>query len=87
MSGYYDAGVIDKQTMRQFDETCLTPVHEFTAENIRALRGREHVSQTVFANHLNVTKDSASQWERLFSTESSFLNILLPEEGLMFVCA
>jgi len=43
--------VIDKQTMRHFDETCLTPVHEFTAEEIRALREREQVSQTVFANH------------------------------------
>ena len=64
VSGYYDAGVIDKQTMRRFDETCLTPVHEFTAEEIRALREREQVSQTVFANHLNVTKDSVSQWER-----------------------
>ena len=64
VSGYYDAGVIDKQTMRRFDETCLTPVHEFTAEEIRALRQREQVSQTVFANHLNVTKDSVSQWER-----------------------
>ena len=64
VSGYYDAGVIDKQTMRHFDETCLTPVHEFTAEEIRALREREQVSQTVFANHLNVTKDSVSQWER-----------------------
>src|SRR5450631_3691989 len=64
VSGCYDAGVIDKQTMRHFDETCLTPVHEFTAEEIRALREREQVSQTVFANHLNVTKDSVSQWER-----------------------
>ena len=41
VSGYYDAGVIDKQTMRHFDETCLTPVHQFTAEEIRALGGGE----------------------------------------------
>ena len=64
VSDYYDAGVIDKQTMRRFDETCLTPVHPFTADEIRKLREREQVSQTVFANHLNVTKDSVSQWER-----------------------
>jgi putative transcriptional regulator len=63
-SGYRDAGLIDKQTMRHFDDTCLTPVHGFTPEEIRALREREQVSQTVFANHLNVTKDSVSQWER-----------------------
>ena len=64
VSDYYDAGVIDKQTMRRFDESCLTRVRAFTADEIRALREREQVSQTVFANHLNVSKDSVSQWER-----------------------
>ena len=64
VSGCYDAGVIDKQTLRQFDEYCLTPVRAFTAKEIRALREREQVSQSVFANHLNVSKDSVSQWER-----------------------
>ena len=63
-SDLYEVGMIDKQTMRQFDESCLTPVHEFTAEEIRALREREEVSQTVFAHYLNVSKDSVSQWER-----------------------
>jgi putative transcriptional regulator len=60
----HEAGLIDKQTMRRFDESCLTPVRKFTPDEIRALREREHVSQTVFALHLNVTKDSVSQWER-----------------------
>ena len=64
VSDYLDAGVIDKSTMRRFDESCLTPVQEFTAQEIRALREREQVSQAVFAYHLNVSKDSVSQWER-----------------------
>jgi|ERR1700680_760000 putative transcriptional regulator len=63
-SGLYDVGLIDKQTMRRFDESCLTPVHGFTAKEIRDLREREEVSQTVFARYLNVPKDSISQWER-----------------------
>ena len=63
-SGMFEAGVIDKQTMRRFDESCLTPVHEFSSDEIRALREREEVSQTVFARYLNVTKDSVSKWER-----------------------
>ena len=62
--GMYDAGVIDKKTMRQFDEGCLTPVHAFSATEIKALREREEVSQTVFALYMNVSKDSVSQWER-----------------------
>ncbi len=62
--GLFAAGVIDKQTMREFDGSCLTPIHEFTPQQIRALREREQVSQTVFAHHLNISKDSISQWER-----------------------
>ncbi len=64
VSNMLDARVIDKQTMCHFDESCLTPVHGLTGEEIRALREREEVSQTVFAHYLNVTKDSVSQWER-----------------------
>jgi putative transcriptional regulator len=64
-SDLYEAGMmIDKQTMRHFDESCLTPVHEFTPEEIQALREREQVSQKVFALYLNVSKDAVSQWER-----------------------
>ena len=32
ISDMYAAGVTGKQTMRRFDESCLTPVHEFTTE-------------------------------------------------------
>lgn len=62
--GMHKAGVIDKQTLREFDEGCLTPIHDFSPEEIRALREREEVSQTVFARYIGVTKDSISQWER-----------------------
>ncbi len=33
-SGYYAAGVIDKQTMREFDESCLTQAHDLTSKEI-----------------------------------------------------
>jgi putative transcriptional regulator len=59
----YVAGVVTKQTMRQYDDSCLTPIHEFTPEDIRKLREREQVSQAVFAHHLNISKESVSQWE------------------------
>jgi putative transcriptional regulator len=63
-SDLYEVGMIDKQTMRYFDASCLTSVHNFTPEEIRALREREDVSQAVFAHYLNVSKDLISQWER-----------------------
>jgi len=37
--------------MRRFDDSCLTPIHEFRASEIRALREREEVSQSVFGSH------------------------------------
>lgn len=63
-SDLHDAGVMDKRTMRKFDELCLTPVRPMTSDEIRALRRRERVSQAVFARHLNVSKGLISQWER-----------------------
>ena len=62
--GLTDAGLMEKRTMKAFDEMCLTPVEEMTAEEIRELRLREKASQAVFARHLNVTTGLVSQWER-----------------------
>jgi putative transcriptional regulator len=59
-----EAGVMDKRTMKAFDEMCLTPVKELTAEQIRQIRLREKASQAVFARYLNVTTGLVSQWER-----------------------
>lgn len=64
MQALYEIGAIDKQTMREFDEGCLTPVKPLTPRQIKAIREREHVSQTVFATYLNVTSSLVSKWER-----------------------
>lgn len=60
----YEIDALDKQTMREFDDACLTPVHPFTPEEIRAIREKEHLSQPVFARYLNVSKNLVSDWER-----------------------
>ena len=64
MEDLHIGGVIDKRTMRRFDDACLTPVRPLTPEEIKAIREKEHVSQTVFANYLNVTSSLVSKWER-----------------------
>ena len=64
MEALHDVGAIDKWTMRRFDAACLTPVKPLTPRQIRAIREREHVSQAVFANYLNVTSSLVSKWER-----------------------
>jgi putative transcriptional regulator len=58
------AALMDTRTMHRFDELCLTPVEDFTPDQIRTLRLRERASQAVFARYLNVTPSTVSQWER-----------------------
>jgi putative transcriptional regulator len=64
MAALHEVGAIDKLTMREFDDTCLTAVEPLSPEAIRALREREHLSQPVFARYLNVSKNLVSDWER-----------------------
>jgi putative transcriptional regulator len=55
---------LSKQTLREFDQLCLTPVRPMAPEKIRDLRMREGASQAVFARYLNITTGIVSQWER-----------------------
>ena len=64
MEGAFEIDAIDKKTMREFDEACLIPAPVLKPEEIKAIREREQVSQTVFANYLNVTSSLVSKWER-----------------------
>ena len=64
MEALHDVGAVDKQTMRHFDDACLTPIRPLQPAEIKAIREKEHVSQTVFANYLNVTTSLVSKWER-----------------------
>ncbi|WP_346799464.1 DNA-binding transcriptional regulator (plasmid) [Halomonas sp. Bachu 37] len=64
MESLHEVGAIDKRTMRDFDDACLTPVKVLSPEEIRELREREHLSQPVFARYLNVSRNLISDWER-----------------------
>ena len=64
MEALHEIGAVDKQTMREFDEACLTPIQVLVPEEIKAIRLREHISQPVFARYLNVSKNLVSDWER-----------------------
>jgi putative transcriptional regulator len=60
----HDVGSIDKQTLRTFNDACLTPISPLTPDEIRNIRNRERVSQAVFAHYLNVSTSIISKWER-----------------------
>lgn len=64
MEALHEVGAIEKRTMREFDEACLTVVQVLSPEEIKSLRVAEHISQPVFARYLNVSKNLVSDWER-----------------------
>ncbi|MDR2212341.1 MAG: type II toxin-antitoxin system RelE/ParE family toxin [Pseudomonadales bacterium] len=64
MLALHDIGAIGKQTLREFDASCLAPIEPMTPQRIRALREREKLSQPVFALYMNVTRNLVSDWER-----------------------
>lgn len=59
-----DAGLIDTQTMREFDAMCLSAVKDYSAEQIKALRLSCRASQSVFAAYLNTSPSTVQKWEQ-----------------------
>jgi len=62
--GLTDAGVMDVQTMREFDVLCLPEVERYDAAKIKAIRENAHVSQSVFAAYLNTSPSTVRSWEQ-----------------------
>jgi len=48
-------GFIDKRTMREYDVLCVKPVPVYSADQIRSLRERYRLSQSVMASILNTS--------------------------------
>jgi len=63
VSGMYRAGTIDKATMREFDESCLSVPTEMEPKRIKRIRERQRVSQPVFARYLNTSESTVEKWE------------------------
>jgi putative transcriptional regulator len=40
MEGFHETGAIDKQTMRKFDDSCLTPTPALSPAQVEAIRAR-----------------------------------------------
>lgn len=62
-SAMFKVGAIDKATMRDFDETCLTVTPAMAPAEIKQLRETNHVSQPVFARYLNTSESTVEKWE------------------------
>lgn len=62
--GVMDEGVHRQITMRHLGDQDFAAAEPISGEEIRSLRERAHLSQAVFARHLNLTVGYVSQLER-----------------------
>jgi putative transcriptional regulator len=63
-AGLRKAGVMDAQTMREFDALCLPPVKTYKPIQIKRLRLKYKASQAVFAAYLNTSLSTVQKWEQ-----------------------
>src|ERR1700722_8022679 len=80
--GMHKVGILDgkaygKITKRHLGKEKLLEMEPITSDEIRSIREREHISQAVFANHLNLTVGYISQLERGMRRPSGAVLVLL----------
>ncbi len=61
--GLHRAGAMDKTTLREFDRLCLPPIEPLQPEQIKQIREKANVSQSVFAALLNTSVSTVQKWE------------------------
>lgn len=56
-------GFIDKRALGRYDALCIEPVPTYSPEQIRTLRDRYRLSQSVLASILNTSLSTIQKWE------------------------
>lgn len=75
--GIFDDKTYKKITKRHLSKDKLLEMEPITSDEIRSIREREHISQAVFANYLNLTVGYISQLERGLRQPSGAVLVLL----------
>jgi putative transcriptional regulator len=60
----HKAGLMDTITLRDIETLCIPPIKRYSNEDIRAIRQRTRLSQSVFAKVLNVEPVTVQKWEQ-----------------------
>ncbi len=62
---FHNNGLVDQLTMRKIDALALdAKQEEMTADRIKSIRQKEHISQAVLATILNMSSESVQKWEQ-----------------------
>lgn len=59
----HELGFIDKRALNRYDALCVEPVPSYSAEQIRTLRDRYRISQSVMASIFNTSLSTIQKWE------------------------
>lgn len=62
--GLHEIGLMNADTMREFDVLCLPPVKQYSAAQIRRVRRRMKASQAMFAACMNTSASMVQKWEQ-----------------------
>ena len=57
-------GFIDKRKLGKYEALCVCPIPDYSSEQIRSLRDRYQLSQSVLASLLNTSLSAVRQWEQ-----------------------
>lgn len=60
---FYEAGVMDLATMREFDALCLPEIPKYSPAQIKSIRMKCKASQAVFAKYMNISPSALRKWE------------------------
>jgi putative transcriptional regulator len=59
----HKAGLISNERMKKYEKLNLPEIHTFQPADIKHLREKEHVSQSLFAAYLNTSLSAVRKWE------------------------
>ena len=59
----HNAGVISDKKMGRYSNLNIPPVHEFKPEELKGLRIKENISQSLLAAYLNISVSAVRKWE------------------------
>lgn len=60
--GLHKSGIIGMRRLQEYEALCA-PIHKFTGEDIKKLRSRIQVSQSVLAQLINTSVATVRAWE------------------------
>lgn len=63
-SDLHRRGFITKRQLSQYEALCLEPIAPYSSEDIRAMREKLQISQTVLATVLNTSVSTIRKWEQ-----------------------